>query len=147
MSQILFFHFFATTYKCKKHSYLAGHIKTGSEPDLAYVQVVCQLLIWNNNLYMYLYIWGHTVRKVLPCGACIHDYFHFPFPDFINDHEAFEKSEEPLTRLCMYVLVDIFARILQSLWALYSPLLCRMFSHLCRWMKVFDSFSLHDFQN
>ena len=64
------------------------------------------------------------------------DYFQIPFPDFINDHEIFEKSEGPLTRSCVYVLVDNFARIRQSLWAL----LCLIFSHLYRWMKIFNSF-------
>ena len=36
------------------------------------------------------------------------DYVQISFPDFINDCEMFEKSEGPLTRLCVYVLVDNF---------------------------------------
>ena len=64
------------------------------------------------------------------------DYFQIPFPDFINGHEIFEKSEGPLTRLCVHVLVDNFARIRQSLWAL----LCLILSHLYRWMKIFNRF-------
>ena len=36
------------------------------------------------------------------------DYFQISFPNFINDREMFEKSEGPLTRFCVYVLVDNF---------------------------------------
>ena len=68
------------------------------------------------------------MRGIILLCVYTSDYFQIPFPDFINDHEIFEKSEGPLTVLCVYVPVDNFARILQSLWVL----LCLIFSHLYR---------------
>ena len=68
------------------------------------------------------------MRGIISLCVYTGDYFQIPFPDFINGHEIFEKSEGPLTRLCVHVLVDNFARIRQSLWAL----LCLILSHLYR---------------